>query len=238
MQFHIVTAFPDIVEGSLGVSILKRAIDNGYIKVNVVPLRNFADGKHLQLDDYPYGGGPGMVLKPEPIFRAFESLKIDRKDTKTRLVYMSPQGAALTQEKLKELAALNTIVVLCGRYKGVDQRVIDNWIDEEISIGDYVLSGGEIPSLVLVDGVSRLVPGVLGNAESAASDSFHSSLLDYPAYTRPANWQGLPVPEVLLNGNHKKIEEWRLNKSLQKTELCRNDLYMKYLDNIEENKNE
>jgi len=179
-----------------------------------------------------------MVLKPEPIFKAFESLNIDRKDKKTRIVYMSPQGAVLTQEKLKELSELDSIVVLCGRYKGVDQRVLDEWIDEEISIGDYVLSGGEIPSLVLIDGVSRLVPGVLGNAESAASDSFQLDLLDHPTYTRPANWKGFSVPEVLLNGNHKEIEEWRLNKSIQKTEKCRKDLYLKYLENVEGSNNE
>lgn len=238
MKFHVLTAFPEILRGSFSETILKRAIEKELVEVDIVPLRKFAKGKHLQLDDYPFGGGAGMVLKPEPIFEAFESLSLDRNDPKIRTIYMSPQGTRLTQEKLSELAELETVVILCGRYKGVDQRVIDTWIDEEISIGDYVLSGGEIPALVMIDGMSRLVPGVLGNSESTSSDTFHSLLLDYPAYTRPAQWKGQSVPEVLMQGNHKEINEWRLKKSIQKTEQCRNDLYVKYLEKAEGEKNE
>ena len=230
MQFHVLTSFPEIFESPLNESILKRAQKKGFIQVNVVPLRKFAGGKHLQLDDYPYGGGPGMVLKPEPIDKAFESLRLNQEDRKTKIIYMSPQGNPLNQGKLKELAQLDTLVILCGRYKGVDQRVLDMWVDEEISIGDYVLSGGELPALVVIDGVARLIAGVLGNSESAATDTFHSNLLDCPTYTRPAVWQGLPVPEVLLQGNHHKIAEWRRQKSIQKTAQCRNDLYVKFLE--------
>jgi tRNA (guanine37-N1)-methyltransferase len=238
MHFQVITPFPEIFDSPLSETILKRAQDKGLIRVTIISLRNYADGKYLQLDDYPYGGGPGMVLKPEPIFRAFESLQIDRTDTTSRILFMSPQGIRLTQEKLNEFVTLKTITILCGRYKGVDQRVIDTWIDEEISIGDYVISGGEFAALVVIDGITRLIPGVLGNAESAATDTFQTDLLDYPIYTRPAVWGGLSVPDVLLQGDHKKIAEWRLQQSIQKTAQQRRDLYNKYLEKAGENKNE
>jgi len=238
MQFYIITPFPEIFSSPLKETILKRAQEKGLIKINVIPLRKFASGKHQQLDDYPYGGGPGMVLKPEPIFKAFESLHLDRKDSKTKIIYMSPQGSRLNQQKLEELASLETLVILCGRYKGVDQRAIDTWIDEEISVGDYVLSGGEIPALIIIDGIARLIPDVLGNVDSRLTDTFHANLLDYPMYTRPVVWKELSVPEVLLQGNHQKIAEWRLQKSIQKTVKNRNDLYLKYIAEIKENKNE
>lgn len=238
MQFYIITPFPEIFSSPLDETILKRAQDKGLVKIHIIPLRKFAQGKHQQLDDYPYGGGPGMVLKPEPIFKAFESLQLNREDNKTKIVYMSPQGSKLNQQKLEELVGLDTLVILCGRYKGVDQRVIDTWIDEEISIGDYVLSGGEIPALVMIDGIARLISGVLGNTDSMLTDTFHANLLDYPTYTRPTEWKGLSVPEVLLHGNHQKIAEWRLEKSIQKTAQKRNDLYLKYIAEVKENKNE
>ena len=238
MKLHVLTAFPELLTGSFSAPIVKRASAKELGEVDMVPIRNFAKGARLRLAACPSLVRGGMVLKPEPIFEAFESLSLDRNDPKIRTIYMSPQGTRLTQEKLSELAELETVVILCGRYKGVDQRVIDTWIDEEISIGDYVLSGGEGPALVMIDGMSRLVPGVLGNSESTSSDTFHSLLLDYPAYTRTAQWKGQSVPEVLMQGNHKEINEWRLKKSIQKTEQCRNDLYVKYLEKAEGEKNE
>jgi len=238
MHFFILTAFPQIFDSPLNETILRRAQEKGSIHVDVIGLRDFAVDKHLQLDDYPYGGGPGMVLKPEPIFRAFESLTINRGDNDTTVIFMSPQGTPLTQKKIEELSQFKKLVILCGRYKGVDQRVIDAWIDEEISIGDYILSGGEIPALVVIDSVSRLLPSVLGNSESAKTDSFHNNLLDYPQYTRPAECEGMVVPEVLLGGNHQKIAEWRLEQSIKKTAQFRKDLYEKYRAQLEEKNDE
>jgi len=238
MHFFVLTAFPHIFESPLQETILKRAQEKGLVSVEAVHLRDFAEDRHQQLDDSPYGGGPGMVMKPGPIFRAFESLPVGRGGRDTRFLFMSPQGVQLTQAKVEELARCQTLVILCGRYKGVDQRVIDAWIDEEISIGDYVLSGGEIPALVLIDSVSRLIPGVLGNAESADSDTFHGLLLDYPAYTRPHELNGLAVPDVLLSGNHREIAAWRLEKSIEKTAQRRRDLYEKYCAQLKETENE
>ena len=238
MQFHILTAFPEIFGSPLNETILKKAQDKGIINVNLVPLRDFVNGKHYKLDDYPFGGGGGMVFKPGPICQAFESLNISRNDKNTRIVYLSPQGKRLDQAKLTELSELDTLVLLCGRYKGVDQRVIDLWIDEEISVGDYVLSGGELPALIIFDGVSRLLSGVLGNEGSASSDTFHSELLDYPTYTRPATWKGIAVPEVLLCGDHQKIATWRKQMSVKKTAQNRHDLYEKYLASAEGRNNE
>lgn len=238
MHYYVITAFPKIFDGPLSETILKRAIEKELISIDIVGLRDFAGGKHLQLDDYAFGGGPGMVMMPEPIVKAFESLPVKRGDKGVKFLFTSPQGAPLNQAKLEELSEFDTLVILSGRYKGVDQRIIDNYIDEEISIGDYVLSGGEIPSLVLIDGISRLIPGVLGNAKSKNSDTFHSLLLDYPTYTRPADWNGLAVPEVLLSGNHQKIAEWRLEQSIKKTAERRKDLYEKYLEKLKERENE
>ncbi len=238
MHLFVLTAFPHIFDGPLKETILKRAQDKNLVKVDVVGLREFAEDKHLQLDDYPYGGGPGMVMKPEPILKAFDSLPVKKGDGDTRILFMSPQGKPLTQKRLGELSNYKKIVILCGRYKGVDQRVLDVLADEEISIGDYVLSGGEIPALVVIDGIARLIPGVLGNAESAETDTFQSNLLDYPTYTRPEVCQGLSVPEVLLSGNHKKIAEWRLEQSKAKTKKSRQDLFKKYIAQLEEKNNE
>jgi len=238
MHFFVLTAFPAIFDGPLQETILKRALNKEIIKVDVIGLRDFAEDKHLQLDDAPYGGGPGMVMKPEPIYKACESLPVKRGEDKTKFIFMSPQGATLTQEKAASLTQYENIVILCGRYKGVDQRVIDTCVDEEISIGDYVLSGGELPALVLIESISRLIPGVLGNAESAGNDSFQSFLLDCPVYTRPDDWRGMKVPEVLISGNHKKIAEWRLEQSIEKTLRIRKDLYDKYIAQSEVRKNE
>jgi tRNA (guanine37-N1)-methyltransferase len=238
MHFFVITAFPVIFEGPLQETILKRAQEKELVKIDVINLRDFAEGRHNHLDDYPFGGGSGMVMMPEPIDKAFGALPVSKGDKRTRFVYMSPTGNPLNQKKLEELKELDNLIVLCGRYKGVDQRVLDTWIDEEISIGDYVLSGGEIPALVLIDGISRLVTGVLGNKLSPETDSFSSGLLGYPAYTRPAEWKGKEVPEILLSGKHKEIAEWRLKKSEEKTESVRKDLFEKYLIEIEGKKDE
>ncbi|MCP4725828.1 MAG: tRNA (guanosine(37)-N1)-methyltransferase TrmD [bacterium] len=238
MHFYVITAFPVIFDGPLQETILKRAQEKELVKVDVINLRDFAEGRHKQLDDSPFGGGSGMVQMPEPIDKAFRSLPVKKGEKNTRFVYMSPMGKPLDQQKLEELKELENLIVLCGRYKGVDQRVIDSWVDEEISIGDYVLSGGEIPALVLIDGISRLVTGVLGNSLSPGTDSFSSGLLGYPSYTRPAEWQGKEVPEILLGGKHKEIAEWRLKKSEEKTESKRKDLFEKYLIEIEGKKDE
>ncbi len=238
MKYIVLTAFPDIFESPLNETILKRAQEKELVEIEMVPLRDFADGKHLHLDDYPYGGGAGMVLMAEPICKAFESLDINRESKRVRTLFMSPQGKRLDQAKLKKLSQYETLVILCGRYKGVDQRVIDMLIDEEVSVGDYVLSGGEIPALVIIDGVSRLIDGVLGNAESAATDTFHAQLLDCPVFTRPATWRGISVPDVLVGGNHKDIAKWRNEMSMKTTAHVRNDLYVKFLESTEGKSNE
>lgn len=238
MHFHVITVFPAIFESPLQETILKRAQEKGLVKVDVIELRQFSGNKHQKLDDTPYGGGPGMVMRVDPIARAFDSLPVKKGEKKTKFIYTSPQGKQLTQNKLNELAQYDDIVLLCGRYRGVDQRVLDTLIDEEISVGDYVLSGGEIPALVIIDGVSRLIPGVLGNSESAVIDSFQSKLFDHPVYTKPEDWQGMKVPDVLLSGNHKLIEEWRLEKAIKKTARNRKDLYEQYLAQSEVKNNE
>ncbi|MFC1553749.1 tRNA (guanosine(37)-N1)-methyltransferase TrmD [candidate division KSB1 bacterium] len=234
----MLTVFPEIFLGPINETMLKRGQEKGLIDINIVGLREFANGQRRQMDDSPYGGGAGMVLKPEPVDRAFRSLNINRSDPKTKTVFMSPQGTTINHAKLNEFAGLENFVILCGRYKGVDQRIIDKWIDEEISVGDYVLSGGEFPALILIDGISRLIPGVLGNSDSTSSDTFHRNLFDHPTYTRPAEWEGMTVPEVLLNGNHKEIEDWRLKKSIEKTKKLRKDLYAKYLAAVKDGNNE
>lgn len=238
MRFYVITVFPAIFESPLQETILKRAQDKGLVQIDVIELRQFSGNKHQKLDDTPYGGGPGMVMRVDPIARAFESLPVKKGDEKTRFIYTSPQGKPLTQEKLNDLSQYENIVLLCGRYRGVDQRVLDSLIDEEISIGDYVLSGGEIPALVIIDGVSRLVPGVLGNSESAEIDSFQTWLFDHPVYTKPEEWKGMKVPEVLLSGNHRLIEEWRQEKAIKKTAGNRKDLYERYLAQSEVKNNE
>ncbi len=233
MQFFVITAFPEIFRSPLEETILMRAQKKDLLKVDVVDIKEFAEGKHHHIDDYPYGGGAGMVLKPEPIARAIESIEID-KTKNTRSVYMSPRGEPLTQKKLEYLKEFDNLVILCGRYKGVDQRIVDSYIDEDISIGDYVLSGGEIPALVLIDGVTRLIPGVLGNIKSSETDSFTTGLLGYPTYTRPVDWEGKEVPEILLSGDHAKIAKWRLEECIRKTAEKRKDLLEKYLLEIED----
>ena len=222
MKFDIVTIFPAMVEQALGAGIVGRAIERGTLDVRVRDLRDFTTDRHRVVDDVPYGGGPGMVLKPEPIFRALDAIEQEH-GSRPRVVLTSPQGTALTQEVAQRLSASAHLVLLCGRYEGVDERVRSR-VDEEISIGDYVLSGGELPALVIVDAVARLVPGVVGDEQSVADDSFSRGLLDFPQYTRPAEVQALKVPEVLLSGNHAEIRRWRKREAVARTLARRPDL--------------
>ncbi|MGD1816751.1 MAG: tRNA (guanosine(37)-N1)-methyltransferase TrmD [Pleomorphochaeta sp.] len=219
MNIDVVTLFPEIVQGFFSNSIMKRAVENGFITYNMIDFRNFAEDKHLTCDDSPYGGGAGMVLKPEPLCKALESIKANEK----RVIYASPSGKKLTQALSLELSKEENLVFICGHYEGVDQRVIDLYVDDEISIGDYVISSGEISSLVIIDSIYRLIDGVI-SSESLEEESFSDGLLEYPQYTRPSVFKGLEVPEVLLSGNHKAIKQWRLEKRLEKTKKNRPEL--------------
>jgi len=222
MRFDILTLFPNMFSSPLQESILGRAIAKGLIEIRIVNVRDFALDPHQIVDDAPYGGGQGMVMKVEPIARAMDWLK--SQSTSAWTIYLTPQGKTLNQRIARELSARPHLIVLCGRYEGVDERVRGLFIDEEISIGDYVLTGGELAALVLIDAVSRLLPGVLGSDRSAEEDSFFHSLLEYPQYTRPSSFRGLPVPEVLLSGNHSAISLWRRKQALRRTYLRRPDL--------------
>ena len=222
MRFDIVTIFPTLIEQAVAAGIVGRAIDRGTLSVTVHDLRAFTSDRHRVVDDVPYGGGPGMVLKPEPIGRALEAIEHDG-GGKPLVVLTSPQGTRFSQAVAERLAAAPRLLIVCGRYEGVDERIRPR-IDEEISIGDYVLSGGELAALVIVDAVARLVPGVVGDEQSVAEDSFSRGLLDFPHYTRPAEWNGDKVPEVLLSGNHAAIRRWRKREALARTYLRRPDL--------------
>jgi len=223
--FNIISLFPGFFESPLHESILKRAQDKGLITVRVTNPRDFALDKHHVVDDTPYGGGGGMVLKPEPIVAAIEAVR--NPNVKGRIILLTPQGIPLTQEKAKELSLLEEFVLVCGRYEGIDERV-RNVVDEEISIGDYVLSGGEAAALVILETIARLIPGVLGNDGSAKEDSFYDGLLDFPHYTRPSNFRGHSVPETLLSGNHKEIRRWRRKEALRRTLERRPDLLRRF----------
>ncbi len=218
MRFDVLTLFPEMFD-SLEKSIIGRARKNGIIDINLINIRDFSQNKHKKVDDTPYGGGNGMVMMPDVVYRAYESIKKE----KSKVIYLSPQGKKLDQKKVEELAKEEQLILLCGHYEGIDQRVLDEIVDEEISIGDYVLTGGELPAMVLIDSVSRYVEGVLKQG-STAEESFSMGLLEYPQYTRPEIFKGNKVPEVLLSGNHQKIEEWRKQKSIEITRKKRPDL--------------
>lgn len=222
LRIDLVTALPQLVRSPLDHSILKRAADKRLLDVRVHDLRDFATDKHRQVDDYPFGGGAGMVLKPEPIFRCIEA--IQEEGPADEVIYLTPDGSVFSQQVANELSLKRHLILLAGHYKGVDQRVRDELITREISIGDFVLSGGELPALVVIDAVVRLVPGVLGDAESALSDSFMDGLLDAPAYTRPAEFRGMMVPDVLRSGDHNRVEAWRDEQRYRKTMERRPDL--------------
>ena len=222
MRIDILTLFPEAFEGPLDCSVLGRARERGVVTVNLVNIRDFATDKHRVTDDAPYGGGPGMVLKPEPVFRAVESLK--EVNSLQNIILLSPQGRQLTQEVVRNLASMQDIVLICGRYEGVDERIRLGLVTGEVSIGDYVLSGGEIPALVVVEAVSRLVSGVVGNEAGVTTDSFYRALLGIPQYTRPRSFRGMAVPDVLLSGDHTMIERWRLKEAFKRTVRRRPDL--------------
>lgn len=222
MKIDVLTLFPNVVLAYLKESIIGRAAEKGLVQINVLNIRDYSSDKHHTVDDSPYGGGPGMVLKPEPIFEAF-----DKNDLwQGKKIFLSPQGNSLDHNMAARLSTENHLVILCGHYEGVDQRVCDK-MDEEISIGDYVISNGAVASMVLIDAVVRQIPDVLGNSESVEKDSFANGLLEYPQYTRPAEFRGEKVPEILLGGNHKLIEDWRRAQSLKKTLLRRPELLEK-----------
>lgn len=223
MIFEILTTFPGIIEAVAGESIIRRARDKGLVEVEAVNLRDFTSDKHKTTDDSPFGGGPGMVMKPEPVFDAVDAL-ISRRPGKAKIVLLTPQGERFDQAKAEQLARENHIIMICGRYEGVDERIRRHLVTDEMSIGDYVLTGGELAAMVVVDAVARLVPGVLGDESSAESESFSSGLLEYPQYTRPAQYREYSVPEVLVSGNHKEIEKWRREHSLKRTLERRPDL--------------
>ncbi len=224
MEFDVVTIFPEIVERPLERTILRRAIDRGLIQVRVHQLRDHAEGPHSRVDDEPFGGGGGMVMKPEPIFRAVESIARDYPRKSSRTILLSPQGTRLDHDQAVRLSLHERLILICGRYEGVDERIRESLVDEEISIGDYVLTGGDLAALVLIDCVSRLLPGVVGEGESVLRDSFVDGVLQYPQYTRPAVYRDMRVPEVLLSGNHHEIEKWRESMALKNTRKRRPDL--------------
>ncbi len=225
MRFDILTLFPRMFFSPFQESILGRAIEKGFVQIRIINIRDFALDRHQVVDDAPYGGGQGMVMKAEPIGRAIEWVKSE--DASARVVYLTPQGRPFDQERAQELSSFDHLTLLCGRYEGVDERVRELFIDEEISIGDYVLTGGEFAAMVVVDAISRLLPGVLGSDRSAIEDSFFNSLLEYPQYTRPFDFGGSTVPEVLLSGNHSAISRWRRKEALKRTRTRRPDLLAK-----------
>lgn len=224
MHIHIVTIFPEAVTPFLDAALLGKAIERGLVEVSVHDLRDYTTDRHRKVDDEPYGGGPGMVMTPEPFFRAVDAIAPARKPDNPRVILMSPQGRRLTQSVVRELAGMPSLLLLCGRYEGVDERVAQHLADEEISVGDYVLAGGEAAALVLVDAVTRLVPGVVGEPDSVVHESFEEGRLDHPHYTRPADFQGHNVPDVLLSGDHKAIERWRREEAERRTKDRRPDL--------------
>ncbi|MFH5832298.1 tRNA (guanosine(37)-N1)-methyltransferase TrmD [Halalkalibaculum sp. DA384] len=228
MRIDIISAVPQLLESPLNYSIVGNARENGQVEIHLHDLRDYSEDKHNKVDDYPYGGGAGMVLTPQPIFSCIEKLKGERKYDE--IIFTSPGGEPFNQQAANKLSIQQNLILLCGHYKGVDQRVRDMLVTREFSIGDYVLSGGELPALVITDAVVRLLPGVLGDAESALNDSFQNDgLLEGPVYTRPAEFKGHKVPGVLRSGDHQKVKEWRFEQSLERTRQRRPDIYKKFL---------
>ena len=224
MRFDILTLFPDMIRSVLSESIIGRAAAEGIISVNAHNIRDYSTDKHRRVDDTPYGGGMGMLMAAPPIYSCYKAVVGESKDEKTRVIYMSPQGKVLTQGKAKELSGYDRLVILCGHYEGVDERIIEEIVDEEISVGDYVLTGGELPACILVDCVARLIDGVLPSSECHEIESISCGMLEFPQYTRPVVFNGKEVPSVLRDGNHKDIEKWRYAKALERTAKKRPDL--------------
>jgi len=224
MEFDIITIFPEIVEIPLTRTILKRAIDDGLLTVRVHQLRDYAEGPHRRVDDQPYGGGAGMVMKPEPVFAAVEAIRARFPREASRTILLSPQGTPFTHPEAVRLSLQGRLILICGRYEGIDERVREHLVDEEISVGDYVLTGGELPAMVIVDAISRLVPGVVGEGSSVLDDCFSDGLLHHAQYTRPADFRGMKAPEVLMSGRHEEIEKWRRASAMENTRKRRPDL--------------
>ncbi len=226
MKFDVLTLFPELFVSVMGESIIGRAQKNGLVEINPVNIRDYSKDKHRKVDDYPFGGGNGMVMMCQPVIDAYKAVT-EEMVQKPKVLYMSPQGKVLTQEMAKELSKQEHLILLCGHYEGIDERIIEEIVDEEISIGDYVLTGGELPAMVLIDCVSRLIPGVLATEGSFSDESHFNGLLEYPQYTRPAEYNENKVPDVLLSGHHANIEKWRMQQSLDRTREKRPDLYEK-----------
>ena len=243
MRFHVMTLFPDMIANGLNTSITGRALEKKLFELNIVNIRDYSKDKHKHVDDYPYGGGAGMVMKPEPVYDCYMDIVKDMK-TKPRVIYVTPQAKVFDQDMAEELSKEEDVIFLCGHYEGVDDRVLEEIATDYLSIGDYVLTGGELPAMVMIDSISRLLPGVLNNDESAEYESFQDGLLEYPQYTRPETFLGKKVPEVLLSGHHGKIDEWRRQQSLKRTFERRPELLesvdlnskeLKYLKKIKNN---
>ena len=224
-KFHILTLFPEMILQGLAPSVIGRAVEKGVISLNAVDIRDYTLDRHGKVDDYPYGGGAGMLMQAQPVYDAYRAVAGDRR---VRTIYLTPQGRPFTQDMAADFAREEELVFLCGHYEGIDERVLERVVTDQVSIGDYVLTGGELAAMVMIDAIARLIPGVLGNGESAEEESFHNNLLEYPQYSRPEIWQGVRVPEVLLSGNHSKIAAWRLEQSRQRTAARRPDLYARY----------
>ncbi|MBS4203807.1 tRNA (guanosine(37)-N1)-methyltransferase TrmD [Bacillus sp. FJAT-49754] len=227
MKIDVLTLFPEMFSGVFGSSILKKAAEKELVSYHVENFRDFSENKHKAVDDYPYGGGAGMVLKPQPIFDAVAHLQ-EKNDSNPRIILLCPQGEQYNQQKAEELSQEDHLIFICGHYEGYDERIREHIVTDEISIGDYVLTGGELGAMVIIDSIVRLIPGVLGNEASPILDSFSSGLLEHPHYTRPADFRGMKVPDVLLSGNHSKIDEWRQQESLKRTKNRRPDLLDKH----------
>lgn len=240
MNFHVLTLFPDMIAQGLHTSVMGRALDAGVITLETVNIRDYTVNKHKKVDDYPYGGGAGMLMQAQPVYDAYLAVEraIRERGRKeavhTRVIYLTPQGETFCQSMAKELAKQEDLIFLCGHYEGIDERVIEEIVTDPVSVGDYVLTGGELPAMVMIDAISRMVPGVLGNRISGESESFSSGLLEYPQYSRPEVWRGKAVPQILLSGDHARVEEWRLEQSLEKTRRLRPDLYEKWAGENEE----
>lgn len=228
MIFKIYTLFPDFFESPLKSGLMGKAVESGIVDIRIIDIREYSDDRFRRCDDYPYGGGSGMVIMPEPLFSALES----NEDKNSKVLYTTPSGKPLTQNFVKELSAEGSVSIICGHYEGIDQRVIDTFVEHEVSTGDYVLSGGEFAALIIVDAIARNIPGFMSNSESLVEESFESDLLEYPHYTRPADYRGMKVPEVLLSGDHSKIAAWRHEMRIEKTRSVRPELYKNYLMRI------
>ncbi|MBR6396977.1 MAG: tRNA (guanosine(37)-N1)-methyltransferase TrmD [Lachnospiraceae bacterium] len=231
MRFHVMTLFPDMINSAMNTSITGRAIESGILSINAVDIRDYTLDKHKRVDDYPYGGGAGMVMQAQPVVDCYRAIVKDNNIKNPRVIYLTPQGRTFNQEIARELSKEEDLIFLCGHYEGIDERALELIVTDNISIGDFVLTGGEMPAMIMMDCISRLVPGVLGNGDSSEDESFSDGLLEYPQYTRPDNYEGLGVPDVLLSGPHANISKWRHEMSLARTKERRPDLYEAYINN-------